>query len=60
MVEPRSILHVPDLLLAVALGTDAVLSVLAPLFGVGWGIWVAYLLCATVGLALSMRYVWSR
>jgi hypothetical protein len=60
MVEPDNVVRVPDVLLATALGIEATLALLPPLFGVGWGIWAAYLCCATLGLVLAMRLVWSR
>jgi hypothetical protein len=60
MVEPDNIVRVPDLCIATALGTEAVLALLSPLFGVGWAYWVVYLFCATAGLLVSMRFLWSR
>jgi hypothetical protein len=59
MVEPKDIVRVPDLLIAVALGTEAVLALLSPLFGAGMGPWVAYFGCACLALLVSVRFLWS-
>jgi hypothetical protein len=52
------IVRVPDLVLALAIGTEALLAMFQPLLGGGWGIWTVYLLCATVALWVAMRYRW--
>jgi hypothetical protein len=54
------IVRVPDLLLALAIGIEALLAMLQPLLGAGWGLWTIYLLCATAALWVAMRYLWSR
>ncbi len=60
MVEPDNTVRIPDLLLALFLGTEAVLALLPPWLGMGWGAWVIYLCCATAGLVVAMRTIWSR
>ena len=59
MVEPEDIVRVPDLLIAVAVGTEAVLALLSPLFGGGMGTWAVYFGCACVALLVSVRFLWS-
>jgi uncharacterized membrane protein SpoIIM required for sporulation len=59
MVEPDNIVEVPSLLIAVALGSEAVLALLTPLFGGGMGTWAAYFGCACLALLVSMRFLWS-
>jgi hypothetical protein len=53
------IVRVPDLVLALAIGTEALLAMLQPLLGAGWGMWTIYLLGATAALWVAMRYRWS-
>jgi len=60
MIEPEGIIQFPGFMLAIVLGTEAVLALLSPLFGMGWGLWTAYLVSATIALILSVRFVWSR
>ncbi len=58
MVEPDNIVEVPNVLLAVALGTEAVLALMSPLFGAGIGPWMGYFGCACLALWVSMRFLW--
>lgn len=59
MVEPENIVEIPSLLIAVALGTEAVLALMSPLFGAGLGPWIGYFGCACLALLVSMRFLWS-
>lgn len=59
MVEPESIVGISGLLIAIAIGSEAVLALLSPLFGGGMGTWVAYFGCACLALLVSIRFLWS-
>ncbi|HWE60191.1 MAG TPA: hypothetical protein VHB98_00620 [Chloroflexota bacterium] len=60
MVNEEPIVRPSDMLLALALGTAAVLAMLPPWFGLGWGVWFAWLSCATIGLVIAVRCIWLR
>ena len=60
MGEQQTIVDIRHTILAGAIGTEAVLALLPPWCGLGWGPWTLYLGCATVALVILMLFVWSR
>jgi hypothetical protein len=59
MAGENTVVRTRDLLLALALGTEALFAMVPPWCGLGWGAWVVCLVCASTGFALAMRFLWS-
>jgi hypothetical protein len=59
-VSDQSTIRASDLAVALMLGTAATLSLLPPWCGFGWGGWLEWLCAALAGLAIALRFVWSR
>jgi hypothetical protein len=49
-----------DVLLALAIGAEALALVIPPWSGLGWSPWVTYLVCPALAFLLAMRLRWSR
>ena len=60
VVDEPAVIRPGDMLLALAIGTEALAMVVPPWCGLGWTPWAVYLAFPTVAFALVMRYRWLR
>jgi hypothetical protein len=59
MVQEEPLMRGSDVLLALMLGSSAVLAMVLAMCGLGWSSWALWLCEATVGLVVAMRWLWS-